>query len=108
MLMPRVSFDGKNIQWLNAADSLRMHIARYPLPMITADVMDQDWYASITEKLMWNTIIKQERGGSQDHNLPFPLACSLCAPCISRLRLIRSSGRSGFPVPAQPFGRVVV
>lgn len=81
----RVSFDGKHAQMLGATDSLRMRIARFPLPMMTADVMDQDWFASITEKLMWNATIKKEKGAAEEHALPFPPSCGLCAvaPAVS-------------------------
>jgi NAD kinase len=58
-----VSFDGRNVHNLRPGDSVRMYIGQWPLAMITAETMDQDWFVSITEKLMWNSVIKQ-------HNKP--------------------------------------
>lgn len=46
--------------------------------MITAETRDQDWFVSITEKLMWNAIIKVDRKKMQMAPLPAPSA--ECAP----------------------------
>ena len=74
----RVSFDGRNTLTLQPNDSVRMTIAQWPLPMITAETMDQDWYISITEKLHWNNNIKEPSRDAQPPTLPFPAACSMC------------------------------
>lgn len=76
----RVSFDGKNVHRLDPNDSVRMHTAQWPLPMITAETMDKDWYTSITEKLNWNNTIKKTERSRATRQLPFPAACRLCAP----------------------------
>lgn len=68
----RITFDGKATVMLNPSDSIRMTVAKWPLPMITAETRDQDWFTSITEKLMWNTIIKVDRKRMQMAPLPAP------------------------------------
>jgi hypothetical protein len=57
-----------------------MNIAQWPLPMITAETMDKDWYTSITEKLDWNNTIKKTERTQARRQLPFPAACRMCAP----------------------------
>lgn len=57
---------------LSPSDSIRMSVAQWPLPMITAETRDQDWFVSITEKLMWNAIIKVDRKKMQMAPLPAP------------------------------------
>jgi hypothetical protein len=76
----RVSFDAKAKHWLQKNDSVRMSIAPWPLPMITAETMDQDWFVSITQKLLWNTIIKRRPRDEGRQVVPLSQA-SLCAPC---------------------------
>jgi len=82
-LTRRVAFDGKNTQALKPGDSMRFMTSHCPLPMITAGYMDNDWFSSITEKLMWNAIIKKSRGGGEQYaprkQLPLPKRCALHA-----------------------------
>eukprot|EP00892_Ulva_mutabilis_P002108 jgi/Ulvmu1/11899/UM081_0058.1 len=68
----RVTFDGKGTHMLSPRDSIRMSIAKWPLPMITSETRDQEWFVSITEKLMWNAIIKVDRKKMQMAPLPSP------------------------------------
>jgi hypothetical protein len=86
----RVSFDGKNTEMLSPNDSVRINIAQWPLPMITAETLDRDWFDGITEKLGWNRNIKHvQRGGRQA--LPFPAACRLCASLVQMAPLLQAS-----------------
>jgi hypothetical protein len=63
-----------------------MSIAQWPLPMITAETMDQDWFGSITEKLMWNTMIKRS---PRDIRRQVPLAhTTLCAALLAVYHLL--------------------
>ena len=64
---------------LKPNDSVRMNIAKWPLPMITAETLDRDWFDGITEKLHWNENIKDVKR-SRKQELPFPATCSMCVP----------------------------
>lgn len=59
---------------LSPSDSIRMSIGKWPLPMITSETRDQEWFVSITEKLMWNAIIKVDRTKMKMAPLPSPSA----------------------------------
>lgn len=66
---------------LGPGDSVRLSIARWPLPMITAETMDLDWFVSITEKLMWNAVIKKDKR----KGLPDPLPTSAALYVLQHL-----------------------
>lgn len=65
-----MSFDGKNVTALAPGSSVRLSIARWPLPMITGETRDLDWFVSITEKLMWNAVIKKDQRKGLPDTLP--------------------------------------
>ena len=83
----RVSFDGKNTIMLHPNDSVRLTVAQWPLPMITAETLDRDWFDGITEKLGWNNNIKNIQRTSQQ-TLPFPAACRMYDTQLDKPQII--------------------
>ncbi|CAG9461955.1 unnamed protein product [Pedinophyceae sp. YPF-701] len=58
---PQVTFDGRPAAKLEQGSFIRCHTAMYPMPVITPEELDMDWYEGITQKLSWNQTIRHTR-----------------------------------------------
>ena len=49
-----VSFDGKNRTKLERGSKIRISKSSWPLPLVSVQPYDNDWFHSIRDKLNWN------------------------------------------------------